>query len=886
MRRKLLAVLLAVAMVLSSLSVTAFASENVIDQTQAVTDTAIEDEPIDGPGFDPVFSDGVIVDKDELYCGCCHSHRHNTDTLVGMIQCLVCRVTLIIKSIKWKRPAEKNVVHKYYLASSFPGNCIQQASYVYMCAVCGKEQVVRTELGDHKIKCIPGFPATCTEPGLTDCKKCYFCGLVFEEAKAIAPLGHNYCVESVTPATCTEDGFTTYTCTNCGDTYKEDIVKALGHNEEVLAAVESNCTETGLTEGKRCSVCGEILIAQQEVAALGHELVHHEGKEATDEESGWKEYDTCTRCDYTTYEIIPKHEHTLAYVDGKEATCTEKGWKAYSYCVDEKCDFTTYEEIPALGHNPITDAVVEPTCTETGLTEGSHCGRCGEVIVAQETLPANGHTEVSIKGVEPTCTDEGLTDEIKCSVCGVVITASAPISPLGHHWVKNPAVIAQSFTEPGKTEGELCDRCGEVKVAQKDVYSVAKIGDTYYLTLESALAAAKSGDTVYVGRDCTLTESAVVPAGVTLLLPCMDNDIGWQASGDGAGFSPSLQSGTPHLYRQVSVANCATLTVNGTVIVNAQVGGDTSTWGIRGGYAQLNLEGNLVVNNGGLLDCSGYIKGAGDVTLNDGAKMYETYAVVNFNGGTFTVGASRSSANGAYPFPENQMNNCRAKLRINSGASLFGSVRIYASSKFNYTRFEQIGKDSGIYRLKNSNSYCIRTIEGAKDVYKFYGGMIFGTGAMTIKVSFITANVNTEDYYFMVDGDMRFELYDGDYICNNTFEFMPGFEMIVGKNANLQLNDGAGFLFAGQGFYTAQSTLNLKKYTAGRPDAVLRVNDGGSLTAVSGASIAGVVRTQDGATVNVDSANKEITTRVVVYVKNIFSNPTVVNYKETYKLNP
>lgn len=42
------------------------------------------------------------------------------------------------------------------------------------------------------------------------------------------------------------------------------------HTEEVLPAVEATCTETGLTEGKRCTECEEIIVAQETVAALGH----------------------------------------------------------------------------------------------------------------------------------------------------------------------------------------------------------------------------------------------------------------------------------------------------------------------------------------------------------------------------------------------------------------------------------------------------------------------------------------------------------------------------------------------------------------------------------------------------------------------------------------
>ena len=35
-------------------------------------------------------------------------------------------------------------------------------------------------------------------------------------------------------------------------------------------AVASDCVNTGLTEGKHCSTCGEVLVAQTVVDALGH----------------------------------------------------------------------------------------------------------------------------------------------------------------------------------------------------------------------------------------------------------------------------------------------------------------------------------------------------------------------------------------------------------------------------------------------------------------------------------------------------------------------------------------------------------------------------------------------------------------------------------------
>ncbi|MBQ8797480.1 MAG: S-layer homology domain-containing protein [Oscillospiraceae bacterium] len=75
-----------------------------------------------------------------------------------------------------------------------------------------------------------------------------------------------------TPADCENAATYYYSCV-CGEKGTETFVygEPLGHIEEIILAVEATCTETGLTEGKKCSVCGEILVAQEEIPALGHE---------------------------------------------------------------------------------------------------------------------------------------------------------------------------------------------------------------------------------------------------------------------------------------------------------------------------------------------------------------------------------------------------------------------------------------------------------------------------------------------------------------------------------------------------------------------------------------------------------------------------------------
>ena len=96
--------------------------------------------------------------------------------------------------------------------------------------------------------------------------------------------------ETIKEATCTEDG-QRVRCCSCGESETE-VIYAKGHTEETVEGTPATCTESGLTEGKKCSVCGEVLVKQETVTALGHDFYYHE---QTDENGNEKSFVTCQR---------------------------------------------------------------------------------------------------------------------------------------------------------------------------------------------------------------------------------------------------------------------------------------------------------------------------------------------------------------------------------------------------------------------------------------------------------------------------------------------------------------------------------------------------------------------------------------------------------------
>lgn len=334
------------------------------------------------------------------------------------------------------------------------------------CLVCGRENsIIYGNLSYHT-----GGTET---PTCITGKTCALCGAKY------GILGHDW--DAWTP---NGNGTHTGSCTRCS---------------EVKTASCTGGTAT-CTAKAVCEVCGG---EYGEKDPNNHALVQHAAKAPTCTEIGWDAYETCSRCDHTTYAELPALNHDLKQHAAKAPTCTEIGWDAYDTCSRLGCNYTTYQEIPALNHDLVQHEAKAPTCTEKGWNAYETCSRCNYTTYAE--LPALNHDYQAVT-VEPTCETDGYT-VFTCSRCKDSYTAD-PTDKLGHQfgaWSPNETgsqsagCLRDGCVHTGSTdcrkftfrtaEGEtltFCPVCGQAENAAQ----LEKIDAATAWTISGSLSAA------------------------------------------------------------------------------------------------------------------------------------------------------------------------------------------------------------------------------------------------------------------------------------------------------------------------------------------------------------------------------------------------------------
>ena len=159
---------------------------------------------------------------------------------------------------------------------------------------------------------------------------------------------------------------------------------------------------------------------------------------------------TCTKCNATVTETIPKTSHKYANTV-VAPTCTTDGYTLHkcSACGTSYKDNTTKATGHSYGNSVVTK---QPTCTSEG-TAIKTCTKCNATVT--ETIPKTSHKYADTV-VAPTCTTDGYTLH-KCSVCGTSYKDSTT-KATGHSYGNSVVTKQPTCTSEG-TAIKTCTKC-------------------------------------------------------------------------------------------------------------------------------------------------------------------------------------------------------------------------------------------------------------------------------------------------------------------------------------------------------------------------------------------------------------------------------------------
>lgn len=383
---------------------------------------------------------------------------------------------------------------------------------------------------------------------------------------------------------------------------------------------------------------------------------------------------------------------------------------------------------------------------------------------------------------------------------------------------------------------KISENSENLKVYVK-VAAVSLKGTKY--TLEDALFNAEWGDTITLPNDVDLTFATgdaagcygkddayrTVKAGVTLILP---------STKDSGGKGEATYLGTkdsPHTERRyidtidslinmkLTVPENVNFIINGTVIVRGGMG--STSIGTNGhtsdNHSQIINNGSVTVKGGGTLDLRGFIKGQGELSMEDGSDLYAPFVVVDFRGGTSTVLTYRKGK--IAPFNVFDFPNMQCKTTYEYGSELKVYCDLYAND-------EHCSMEPITILGPDDEEFLFGMKEGSKIVYTSYddgfalppqasktgasgypttlkhsiqllGNINVGSLKLEISLSIISAEVDMGTVLSPVSYLYDIIIGDGDtpttVTSNGRWKFLPGSSLTLKDNATL--NVGGELIF-------------------------------------------------------------------------------------------
>lgn len=317
----------------------------------------------------------------------------------------------------------------------------------------------------------------------------------------------------------------------------------------------------------------------------------------------------------------------------------------------------------------------------------------------------------------------------------------------------------------------LFETGGQVFDELNDAITYAQANSIEKITLQSKTA--------------TLNQNYTIPSRITLLVPFDAGKTLFTTTP--TALAPGHQAATKkNEFSSLTLAEGVTLTLEGGLSVGGQYqstsGGSNSYMSGDYGQVWLNAGSNITVTSGGNLYAWGFVSGAGTVTVKSGGTVYEWYQILDFRGGTATMGIG----NKVFPFNQYDIQNVESAMTLEQGATETAYAAVYASSRINPSAIPFIG-DTGMFKIVSGS--MTKMYDGTMDriIYTVNGE----AEVNNLNLKLAGSSVSSKDYVLPITNNMTINLADGSKLTvNQTAALLPGVQANIASGAELVVSNG------------------------------------------------------------------------------------------------
>ena len=357
--------------------------------------------------------------------------------------------------------------------------------------------------------------------------------------------------------------------------------------------------------------------------------------------------------------------------------------------------------------------------------------------------------------------------------------------------------------------------------------------DTYVITAFSKLGLQDSSDFKYYKRDYSYSLLN------TLIVPHKDNATDKETT---------EETGTAYgnVYAALVIPQGIAIEATAPIKVTANIGYNQEITTTRA------KEHGVLVNNGEIttyssIDCYGYIKGSGLITLNQNAKMMDVISLYDFPGGT----AGSSLKNNVFPSVAFSIHNNACDTKISAGAEYNGYVYVVMSNTGVPAESVPIvgkkGAEKGLFTPTTDNGYILKKVKNKEVLYdiattnqrsgssekvkhtddiEIFGDFKDNIFNITLQVLFTKVDFNATTDKPIPLGLMNVTVKSGSKLSltNASYTILPDAVLKVEKGATLSLGSGVNIVAMPKSEMPTSGARVYTKYSKCENDGNLIVN--------------------------------------------------------------